>query len=197
MGFHGSLARVSARVTGWRVQTISPVMMERRRRRRIGDREKSSGGGLEGASGARRITAWASESSHYVRRGFMPAGYIGESMPGANGASTPRGAPGRGGIPEGTGEASISPATCPFSRRGDCHCHAVEIRTDDIEWLSGADHHDRHGQIRSTVMTSRGKLAKKMTSQQIADAQQRATDWLTAFEQRGGKCVGTDRSIFE
>ena len=31
---------------------------------------------------------------------------------------------------------------------------------------------------------SRDAVAEKMTPQQVADAQQRATDWLTAFEQR-------------
>ena len=31
---------------------------------------------------------------------------------------------------------------------------------------------------------SRDALAAKMTPQQVVDAQQRATDWLAAFEQR-------------
>ena len=63
------------------------------------------------------------------------------------------------------------------------------VPQDDLEahkWLNlaaspaSAEKHTRYAESRDAV-------AEKMTPQQIADAQQRAIDWLAAFEQRGGK----------
>ena len=78
----------------------------------------------------------------------------------------------------------------PFARAqynlGYSYANGEGVPQDDVEshkWRNLAASR-ASAEDQKEYAENRDAMGKKMTSQQIADAQQRATDWLTAFEQR-------------
>jgi hypothetical protein len=73
------------------------------------------------------------------------------------------------------------------SRLGTAYRFGEGVPQDYVEahkWFNLVASRASFAESRKLYAESRDAVAEKMTPQQIADAQQRATEWLAAFEQR-------------
>jgi hypothetical protein len=82
-----------------------------------------------------------------------------------------------------TAEAALR-ALDELNRAGDALGHGVPTdRVSALEWYSIAAARAT-GDERQGIADSRDSLAKRLAPQQVAEAQKRASEWLTAFETR-------------